>query len=853
MKRNLNRKIATLMTVVLVLSFLFNMNAAVASAASPTFATKSIELVGEGKTYQMEIKNKVANSTYSWTTANSKIAKVSSKGLITAVSGGSTTIKCKITYPTKKTTTLSCKVAVAIPATAILINNKKLVNGAHVMKLGSSMDFNSDLTPKNSSDKVFWSIGGGDSSCIRIDSEKDGKITALKPGKVILRATAAKTATAADASLSIINDAVIVEVVGLTASVKSAAIVDDKKMVIEFDSAVDKSTVIAPDGSLSSNIEITLGRNLKNVIADDPGKLTPSLSSNGKSLTITSEKPFNGNYGVYFSNTIKTTDGIAIDADYKVLTFVDTIPPAFLNSTTDDTGRIVTINFTEPMNFGNMRISAVSLVTTTSGVTANSASINFLKTLSNYSISEDKTSMTINMTQISPLDYGKTFKITFADLKDLQGNEPKDYFIDAFVTTDKDNKPQAVCLNIKRTAYKTVTAEFDRAIQYGGIMQIAGGITINGVVDSTDNKKVNYTISDSEALYTGVKQVSIRNWNSYNVYPLDTSASSWKTLPVDFTKDSTSPILLENKFDTSTGILTLVYNKDVTLAAAAGQFSARFSSVTEDLIKVTLNYINVAHTEGNHIIKLRLLGLYAQAGIYTFDLNQGFVTDSFLNKSVPFAMLVDNTTGALSELPPPLYIAQKPGELSQITVRYAYKVDIASATSTANYVIPGIHIIGAKLENNSAAGAEITLTIADGAITQEMDYPIRISGVKGFNNTFTAITDYTYNSLHLKENLKPVFMGIEFDKVLKNNIKLNFNEPLSGTMQCKVTQTVGSNMFDVAVSSVNVVGNSIIIQLPGTIANNTQLAVTILSNNITDVSGNKLESVPAYLPLYVLY
>lgn len=852
MKMYLHRKIAMFMAVVFVAALLLNMNTAVVSAATPTFANTSVELVGEGKTYQMEIKDKVAKSTYSWSSSNKKVAKVSSKGLITAVGPGTTTIKCKITYPTKKTKTLSCKVTVTIPATEIAISNATLVNGAHVLKLGSTMDFNCKLTPANSSDKVYWSIGGGDKDCIRIDDAKEGKITALKVGKVVLRATAAKTASADAAKQSIVNDAVIIEVVAPTAAVKSAEIVDSNKLVVVFDSPVNASTVIKADGTLlTDNIQITLGRNLKNVYAADPGKLTASLSSDGKTLTITSEKSFNGNYGINFTSNITTTNGIKLDSSYQILQYTDTTGPDISNVTLDDTGRIVTISFTEPIDFSNMKIANASIVTST-GETADAYTLATLKNVLNYKISEDKQSLTIDLSQINPTDYGKIFSVTFQGLKDLQGNAPANYYLIAYITTDKSNQPQAICYDIRRTGIKTMTAFFTRAIQFGGYMQIENGAVINGIVDTKDKTKVNFTMSDAEALYTGYKTVKIRGWNSYNVYLNDTTANDWRSFTVDFTPDTSKPILVNNSYDSKTGILTLEYNESVTLTASSGTFAARFTSINDDILNPQIAYYSVAHTDGDNIIKIKISGI-SQKGIYTFYLNQGFVKDNFNNMSEQTQMLIEeNMGGSSNELPPPLYIAQNLDDLSKITVRYGTKVDRASATTVTNYKIPGIAIISADLTDNSSAGATVVLTVAEGSIKMELDYPMTISGVKGYDNSFTAISEYIYPSLHLKENVKPSYSKVEFDTVNKNNIKMIFNEAITGSMQVKVTQYVSGYYVSVPVSSVNVSGNMVIIMFSTPLGNNSQILIEVVSNNIADLSGNKAD-IASPIPLYITY
>ena len=163
MKKTIGRKVVLILVMVLSLPFFLNQNLAITSAATtPSFNKTKVSLAGKGKTYQLTVKDQVAKSTYKWSTSNAKVAKVSSKGLVTAVDKGTAKIKCKITYPNKKTKTLTCTVTVTIPSEQIKIANAVEVNGAHKLTVGQSFDFQCEILPANTSDVAYWSIGGGD-------------------------------------------------------------------------------------------------------------------------------------------------------------------------------------------------------------------------------------------------------------------------------------------------------------------------------------------------------------------------------------------------------------------------------------------------------------------------------------------------------------------------------------------------------------------------------------------------------------------------------------------------------------------------------------------------------------------
>jgi hypothetical protein len=862
MKRSRYLTIAIIMAIVLNVPLLWIMDTKVAKAATtPTFERTSVDIVGEGKTYQMVIKDKIDKSTYSWSSSNTSIANVSTKGVITAVNKGTATIKCKITYPTKKTKTLTCKVTVTIPATNIRINNSNPVNGAHVLTMGDSYDFNSEVIPDKTSDNVYWSIGGGDPACLRIDDAVEGKVTAVKAGKVILVASAAKSATKEAADLSIVNDAIIIEIVepvGPTATVKSVNIVDSNHINVEFDSPVVADTVVAANGELSSNIDITLSKDVKKVIADDPGKLTASLSADGKLLTINTEKSLNGFYGISLSDQILTTAGVHLDQFYKKITYTDVTPPGYRNTTVDDTGLIAKINFTEPLNFTNMVINEVKMYSA-SGQTANSSTLSIMKNAMNYTVSEDKRSLTIDLTNIAYTDRNKQFVVVISGIKDMSGNSPVKMYLEAIVYTDTAYKPQARLISVSRTGYNTITATFDRAIDtYNpGYIQLDGGPSIQGKVDSKDSKKVNYSISDADALFTGVRKVSIGFWSSYNVNPSDTSANRTYDYNVNFTADRTSPQILTYDYNSESGVLTLNCNEDVTITTATGTFSSSFTSANEDIRLINIGYTEMAHTEGKNIIKLKVTNL-SLAGNYYFTIPQGFVSDSFRNLSSSRSILISNSSGSSgssqSELPAPYYIGQNADALNKITIRFMNKLDKASAESIANYKITGLNIINAKLDENTVeTGAAVVLTLSDNSVEYNLGYKLIISGVKGFNNSYSAISNYEY-PLTLKENKKPAYVPEPvFDKVALNNIKLNFTEDVQGTMSVKVTQTVGSTIYEIPVTSVVVSGNNATINMAGTPNNNGLLWIDIITYDIKDLNGNSIMTMPPRLPLLIKY
>jgi len=853
MRMKLKKKLIMLLAFLLCIPAFWNGNTNIAQAATPKFAKSKIDLVGVGEIYQVVINNKVAKSTYKWTTSDKAVIKVSSKGVVTTVGGGTATIRCKITYPSKTTKSLACKVTVTIPADGVRISNAQDKNGAHTMTVGDTYQFESEISPVNTTDKVFWSIGTGDKECIRIDNAEEGKVTAIKAGKVILKATAAKDATeaVANGNINIKNAAIIIEVLAPKAEVKSADITGPTEIKVVFYSVVDKSTIIDSSNRLTSNIKLTLGKDAKNVLASDPGTLTPSLSTDAKTLTITSANMFTGTYIIEFTNGIKTSTGIAMEEWYKTMTYIDTVPPYIVSTSVDDTGMINTILFNEPIDTTSLKATSAEIYNGAVTGTATTVTYSTLNNASNYILSTDKKSLSVNMSKISAADYGRMFTVTLAGIKDLSGLAPSNYTLSTVVRTDSSKKEQAVPIYVTRTAYKTLTATFSRALQTPGSLYINGAGSYPGVLDGTDGKKVNYTISDTDALLTGTKTVTITGYNSYNVLESDTSAYNGRALSVDFTVDKNGPMLIDTEYDMNAAILTLTFSEEVNLASSTGIFSTILDTISGERTPGTnITYTQVASTD-KKIIKLKISNM-TRIGNYTFTIDQYFATDSFRNPMTSRTITISNATSTSTELPGPFAISQTSTNLSEINLEFINMLDIASAQNVNNYTIPGANVLTAYVSKNTTNnGATVVLTIADGSIDVTAERPVNVKGVMGYNGSYSAITNFS-KTVELKENRKPTCIGKEFDRTLKNNIKLTFNEQIKGTITFRVTQQTSSVPYEIF-NTVSISGNIATINLASMPTNGSYLRVEVLTNAITDSAGNALTSLESTFAVVASY
>ena len=173
--------LAKLLVMAMILSFAItvapNTSVSAATKKQPEIS-KKVSSILIGKTYNLNIKNKVAGSTYKWTSSDKKVATVDNRGVVTGMKQGTVTIKCKITAP-KATYQLSDKVTIRQPAKSVKINNK-----IATVNVGQTYDLNRTISPKTSLDITTWT--SDDSDIVKMG--KKGKFTALKEGTATITA-----------------------------------------------------------------------------------------------------------------------------------------------------------------------------------------------------------------------------------------------------------------------------------------------------------------------------------------------------------------------------------------------------------------------------------------------------------------------------------------------------------------------------------------------------------------------------------------------------------------------------------------------------------------------------------------
>ncbi|MGN0464950.1 MAG: Ig-like domain-containing protein [Lachnospiraceae bacterium] len=132
-----------------------------------------------GKTLQLTATvspKTVSTKTVSYTSSNSSVAKVDSKGKVTFLKNGTATITAKTTDGSKKTAT--CKITVKTLVTKIILDKSSLTG-----KVGDTVELKVTVLPNTASTKSV-SYTSSDETIAKVDSE--GKVILLKEGVVTI-------------------------------------------------------------------------------------------------------------------------------------------------------------------------------------------------------------------------------------------------------------------------------------------------------------------------------------------------------------------------------------------------------------------------------------------------------------------------------------------------------------------------------------------------------------------------------------------------------------------------------------------------------------------------------------------
>lgn len=256
-------------------------------------------VVGAGKKY---ISFSKTSSTVKTTTASTKITFNSNSA---SVKDKKVLIGAKV-YDTKNKLikTVKDKAVLKVQATDITMDTSKVGEDLDSLPLGSSLDFDAKLEPKNTTSSVYWHIEDKTGNDCSSEINEDGVFTPSKAGTYTIKAIARNSATGTALATDI-------KTVTVGTSLVAVRQISANQFVATFNSDV-KDTVKASDFSIlaSAGTSSLIPKSIK-------------FSADGKTATVTTSTNFKNAtmYTVTYGSFAKTINAsVGAVKDVKILT-----------------------------------------------------------------------------------------------------------------------------------------------------------------------------------------------------------------------------------------------------------------------------------------------------------------------------------------------------------------------------------------------------------------------------------------------------------------------------------------------------------------------------------------------------
>lgn len=154
-------------------------NIVLENSSSPSLTATKIILTDKTTTFDINLNDKIEGSSYKWTSSNKKVAKVNSKGVVTPITRGKTTITCEITLPDYTKQVLTSEVIVGVDENTPVLSENDIE-----IEVGEKFTIKVENLIKGS--KISWK--SADKKIAKVSSGS-GKVTGVKEGETYLICT----------------------------------------------------------------------------------------------------------------------------------------------------------------------------------------------------------------------------------------------------------------------------------------------------------------------------------------------------------------------------------------------------------------------------------------------------------------------------------------------------------------------------------------------------------------------------------------------------------------------------------------------------------------------------------------
>ncbi|AWX58619.1 hypothetical protein AB432_027855 [Brevibacillus brevis] len=574
------------------------------------------------------------------------------------------------------------------------------------------------------------------------------------------------------------------------------------------------------------------------------GNLTASLSEDGKTLTITNDVAFNGDYSVYVKkDSIISKD----DVNKKVAEFLgnvkitDSTAPTYTGVTYD--GSTAIVKFSEPLkSVGTVTLDGKTL------------------TESDYKLSGDTL-------EVSGLTAGKASTLVIVGATDNAGNIIAPNPTTVTLTAPVDTVKPTVAVSAKNTtltfkfseALKLVDANNDNNTVEFAKVSIGGSTVYLTANDQDQTDKTKFTLDASNYVTGSFLNATVKVEAFTDKSGLVGDAF---TTSVMLTKDNTAPALVSAsskddklivKFDEDvdannlTNVAIKYTDKDNVVtnisAAALGQVASHYDANNNGAIDgEDENYLVLPVTEQNLLENAKL-----KPGKYEVTIAAGKVQDKVSNATTADTKFTLTVTGSSESSAVVEVVDADTKQVAPGKLLVKFNKQMASSALVAgNYSLDGVALnpSTSNLYFDSSKD-KVVIELPEGFISASGNRLLKVANVVDVDgNTLKAGEDT--DVVDLDENVKPVASSVAL--VDSSNFVINFSEEI-GTLPQAVTGvtvkvngatakladttpfTLGSDNKSVTVAVYN--ANSLTV--------NDQITVTFQGANIVDKKNNAVK------------
>ncbi|PEJ58424.1 hypothetical protein CN692_09130 [Bacillus sp. AFS002410] len=591
-------------------------------------------------------------------------------------------------------------------------------------------------------------------------------------------------------------------------TILTANAINASQIEIKFNKAVDSSAIFDSNGNLFSGV-VTV--NSLDYIA--AGTLTGELSTDGKTLTVTSSSKLDKRYDVIIDK-VKSTDKVDFAKKTFTITVSDQIRPTFVGLTYLPNGN-ATFTFSEPINATTSEIAtALSVAGPTS----------FAVYAGDITLSANKKSFSVTLPALMNKDQNYTFTIT--GLKDFAGNLLTPNPIPVTVVKKDVDTVKPTVTSVASAGVGKIAVTFSEEVNTTGATLTVNGVSA-GISTSIDSSKKVVTFSSS-SLTAGVQSLVIGG-----VKDLAGNTMDAVTKVVEITTDRNAPLYVSQSIKNVSGqqYLVLNYNEDVTVDTTK---SITGTYVGSDYITRAIPALaggsNLINGADGKSIEVKLPAL---TGDFTLNLPVGFALDTATNSSA--ARVVTFKLGTAVDTTKPV-VSNFNQTNNKILVSFDREVSPATALNLSNYAVEGISspFEGTAIFKGDAKTVELTLRTD--AITTTGD---RIFTVKNVATGAGAVMDADVKARSFKETVRPTVVAARV--IDSTHIEVTFSEAIKdgGNVGADLEVFQGNSTTPLAEATETISGNKLTIALASPLSTLSGLQVKAQSTiDIVDLNNN---------------